>query len=86
MKTRVFQPVRIDQMLQFDRSVLIFKILNKIYPESLHDKFTERSSISKYDTRNKTDLQIPGLTRSFVVFIAIDIFLCCILRFLSFLD
>ena len=51
----------IDQMFRFDRSVLMIKILNKVCPESLHDKFAERSSISKYDTRNKTDLQIPRL-------------------------
>ena len=37
----------------------------KICPESLHDKFGERSSISKYDTRNKTDLQIPRLNLDF---------------------
>ena len=55
----------IDQMFQFDRSVLMYKIINKICPESLHDKFAERSSISKYDTRNKTDLQIPRLNLDF---------------------
>ena len=37
----------IDQMFQFDRSVLMYKIINKICPESLHDKFAERYSISK---------------------------------------
>ena len=42
---------------RFDRSVLMFKIC----PESLHAKCAERSSISKYDTRNKPDLQIPRL-------------------------
>ena len=52
----------IDQMLQFDRSVLMFKMINKICPKSLHNKFAERSTISKYDTRNKTDLQIPRLS------------------------
>ena len=51
----------IDQMFQFNRSVLMYKMINKICPESVHDKFAERSSISKYDTRNKTDLQIPRL-------------------------
>ena len=55
----------INQMFQFDRSVLMFRIVNKICPESLHDKFAERSSISKYDTRNKTDLQIPRLNLEF---------------------
>ena len=55
----------IDQMFQFDRSVLMFKITSEIFPESLHHKFAERSSISKYDTRNKTDLQIPRLNLDF---------------------
>ena len=48
-------------MFQFDLSVLIFKIINKICLVSLHDKFAERSSISKYDPTNKIDLQIPRL-------------------------
>ena len=48
-------------VFQFDRSVVMLKIINRICPESLHDKFGERSSINKYDTRNKTDLQIPRL-------------------------
>ena len=52
-------------MFQFDRSVLMFKIINKICPESLHDKFAEISSISKYDTRNKTGIQIPRLNLDF---------------------
>ena len=55
----------IDQMLQFDWSVVMFKIINKICTESLHDKFAARSSICKYDTGNKTDLQIPRLNLNF---------------------
>ena len=43
----------------------MFKIINKIYPESLHDKFAERSTISKYGTRNKTNFQIPRLNLDF---------------------
>ena len=43
----------------------MFTIINKICPESLHDKFAERSTISKYDTINKTDLQIPKLILDF---------------------
>ena len=34
-----------DQMFQFDRSVLMHEIINKICPESLHDKIAERCSI-----------------------------------------
>ena len=51
----------IDQMFQFGSSVLMFKVINKICPESLHDKFAEKSTKSKYGTRIKTDLQIPRL-------------------------
>ena len=43
----------------------MFKIINKICTESLHDKSAERSTISKYGTRNKTDLQIPRLNLDF---------------------
>ena len=52
-------------IIKFDRSVQIYKIINKIFPESPHDKFAERSTISKYGTRNKTDLQIPRLNLDF---------------------
>ena len=55
----------IDQMFQFDRSFLMFKMINKICPKSLHNKSAERSTISKYGTRNKTDLQIPRLNLDF---------------------
>ena len=57
--------ISVDQMFEFDRSVLISKISDKICPESLHDKFAERSTISKYGTRNKTDLQIPRVNLDF---------------------
>ena len=43
----------------------MFKIINKICPESVHDQFVKRSTISKYGTRNKTDLQIPRLNLDF---------------------
>ena len=40
---------------------MTYKILNKISPESLWDKFDQRSSHSTYATRNCKDLQIPKL-------------------------
>ena len=43
----------------------MFKIINKICAESLHDQFAKRSTISKYGTRNKTDLQIARLNLDF---------------------
>ena len=57
----------INQMFLCDRSVLMFNIINEICSESLHDNFAERSTISKYGTRNKTDLQIPRLNLCFSV-------------------
>ena len=38
-----------------------YKKRNKVSPESLWDKFQQRSSQSKYATRNCRDLQIPRL-------------------------
>ena len=43
----------------------MFKIINKICPESLLDQFAERSTVGKYGTRNKTDLQILRLNLDF---------------------
>ena len=66
IKDSLIRPtLSVNQIFQFDRSVLMCKIINKICPESLHDIFAERSSISKYDTRNKTDLHIPRLNLDF---------------------
>ena len=66
IKDSLIRPtLSINHMFPFNRSVLIFKIINKICPEILHDKSVERYSISKYDTRNKTDFQIPRLNLDF---------------------
>ena len=40
---------------------MMYKILNKLSPESLWDKFELRSVHSKYETRNCHDLQIQRL-------------------------
>ena len=39
--------------------VMTYKILHDLCPENLRHKFTERSMISEYRTRNSGDLQIP---------------------------
>ena len=47
VKGSLIQPtIDTSQMFQFDRSVLMLKIIIKICLESLHDTFTERSMIS----------------------------------------
>ena len=50
-----------EKIIRFDRSVMTYKIRNKLSLESLWDKFQQRSSQSNYATRNCRDLQIPRL-------------------------
>ena len=57
--------LRIEDIILFDRSVMTYKIRNKLSPESLWDKFQQRSSQSKYATRNCRDLQIPRLNTEY---------------------
>ena len=52
----------VENLIRFDRSVMAYKILNKLSPESLWDKYQYRSAYSSYETRNCKDLQIPRLT------------------------
>ena len=55
----------VEQLFQFDRLVMLFKILTKICPEGLCDELVERSSISNYNTRNNTDLKVPKFNLAF---------------------
>ena len=63
LQNRTFEIIQGSNIKDYRSDVSILRV--KIRPESLHDKFAERSSISKYDTRNKTDLQIPRLNLDF---------------------
>ena len=51
----------VENLIRFDRSVMAYKILNKLSPESLWNKYQYRSAYSNYETRNCKDLQIPRL-------------------------
>ena len=51
----------VENLIHFDRSVMTYKIMNKLSPESLWDKFQQRSSQSNYATRHCRDLLIPRL-------------------------
>ena len=42
---------------------MTYKIINKLSPESPWDKFELRSVHSKYETRNRHDLQIQRLNK-----------------------
>ena len=48
-----------EQLTQFDRSVMTYKIVNRQCPESLWDKCHHRTQHSSNRTRNCGDLQIP---------------------------
>ena len=50
--------LNVNQLMTFDRAVMTFKIVNQLYPESLQNKFIERSALSKYNTRNMKDLHV----------------------------
>ena len=51
----------VENLIRFDRSVMTYKILNKLSPESLWDEYQYRSMYSNHETRNCKDLQIPRL-------------------------
>ena len=51
----------VENLIRFDGSVMAYKILNKLSPESLWNKYQYRSAYLNYETRNCKDLQIPRL-------------------------
>ena len=55
----------VSNLIKFDRAIMIYKILNGTCPESLDGKLITRSQISKYQTRNQPDLDIPRLNLEF---------------------
>ncbi len=49
----------VKSLFSFDQGVMTYKILHDLCPSNLCQKFTKRSSISEYRTRNQRDLEIP---------------------------
>ena len=45
----------------FDRAVMTFKSVNKLYPEGLQNEFTARCALSKYRARNMKNLHVQKL-------------------------
>ena len=43
--------LNVNQVMNFDRSLMTYRIVKNLCPEVLQNKFQERSSISKYNTR-----------------------------------
>ena len=49
----------VKKLIKYDRLVMTHKILNGKCPENFQDKFTKRSRVSSYSTRNSRDLHLP---------------------------
>ena len=49
----------VKKLIKYDRLVMTHKILNGKCPENFQDKFTKRSKVSSYSTRNSQDLHLP---------------------------
>ena len=51
--------LQVKQLITFDRSVMTYKIMNRLCPENLWNEFQRRSHYSNYNTRFCENLQIP---------------------------
>ena len=58
--------LNVEQLIKFDRSAMTYKIMNRMCPESLWDKFPQISLHSNYNTRNCKDIQIPRYNLEYV--------------------
>ena len=50
----------VKQFSEFDRSVMTYKVITKLCPEILLNKFQQRSHYTRYDTRYSKNLQMPN--------------------------
>ena len=57
--------LNVENLFRYDRNVMTYKIMNRLCPESLWDKFQPRSFHSTYNTRHCRDLQIPRYRTEF---------------------
>ena len=56
----------VENLIRFIRSVMAYKIMKKLSPESLWDTFQQRSSQSNFATRYCRDLNIPRINTEHV--------------------
>ena len=49
----------VEQLINFDRVVMTYKMMNKTCPECLWHRYKIRNTYSSYRTRNCMDIQIP---------------------------
>ena len=53
------QWLTVKSLISFEKGVMTYRILHDLCTENLRHKFTERSMVADYMTRNSGDLQIP---------------------------
>ena len=51
--------ISVSNLIKFDRAVMVYKILNGLYPENLKGRLVAKSQISSYRTRNQLDIDTP---------------------------
>ena len=51
--------LKVENLIKLDQGVMMFKINNKLCPESLWSKFRQRCEASNYSSRNCRILEIP---------------------------
>ena len=49
----------VQNLIKFDRVVMIYKIMNGLCPDNLRGRLVTRSQISSYQTRNQLDIDTP---------------------------
>ena len=57
--------LNVENLFRYDRNVMTYKIMNRLCPENLWDKYQPRSFHSTYNTRHCRDLQIPRYKTEF---------------------
>ena len=57
--------LNVKNLFRCDRNVMTYKIMNRLCPEGLWDKYQPRSFHSTYNTRQCEDLQIPRYKTEF---------------------
>ena len=58
--------MNVEKIVCFDRNVMTYKIIHKLFPNSFLEKYKPRSSFSSYNTRNSQNLQIPKHKKAFI--------------------
>ena len=57
--------INVENLIRYDRNVMTYKIVNKLCPGNLWDKYQPRSSHLTYRTRHCKDFQIPRYKTEF---------------------